>query len=38
MRIDYKKLNKEVRMEKTNGIVKFFMKNGKKFELDNYES
>lgn len=37
MRIDYKKLNKEMRMEKTSRIVSFFRKNEAKFKLEEYK-
>lgn len=37
MRINYKKINREMRMEKTSRAVEFFRKQGYKFELKNYK-
>ena len=37
MRINYKKINREMRMEKTSRAVDFFRKQGYKFELKNYK-
>lgn len=37
MRINYKKINKEMRMEKTSRAVELFRKQGYKFELKNYK-
>lgn len=36
MRIDYRKLNKEIRTDKTNRIITFFKEHGNEFELKNY--
>ena len=36
--INYARLNREIRMKKNNGIVKYFKNEGYKFELPNYIS
>lgn len=36
--INYARLNREIRMQKNNGIVKYFKNEGYKFELPNYIS
>lgn len=36
MRINYKKINREMRMDKVSKIVEFFKTQGYKFETKNY--